>query len=196
MTRISAPTLGHNLPVDDKHGARWGSGPGHGGRAQDALTGRSVNWPGWRDDYPTTAPGGEPYLLAALRMTVPAGRHWQQHRLVENDQLQRRLGPLLGTLPMKHSLLQEPHGGQPCRYTDRDLNMRAESDPDRWPNTLFRQHALTDGARPGLGEVTLILRLETRAGDVHEVSRTINECNIRADGRLLLTQIPPTAPPP
>ncbi|MFE3323455.1 hypothetical protein [Streptomyces sp. NPDC059176] len=177
--------------MDDKHGARQQSGPGHDRSARDARGGRSANWPAWRDDYPTTAPGGEPYLLATLRMTVPAGRYWQQHRLVENDRLHQRLGPLLGTLPMNHSLLQEPHGGQPCRYTDRALSMRTESDPDRWPNTLFRQHALADGPRLGLGEVTLTLRLQTRAGDVHEVSRTVNECNIRADGRLLLTQIPP-----
>ncbi|MFD0428185.1 hypothetical protein ACFQ60_08510 [Streptomyces zhihengii] len=74
------------------------------------LPPRAVAWPQWREDYPVNSPSGHAYVLAALRMTVPSGRSWQQHRLVENDALRTRLAPLFGALPMSHSLLQEPHG--------------------------------------------------------------------------------------
>ncbi|MFE7774902.1 hypothetical protein ACFU5O_13535 [Streptomyces sp. NPDC057445] len=147
-------------------------------------------WPEWRADYPTVSPDGHPFLMVTLRMTAPSGRHWQQHRLVENHRLRERLAPILGALPMSHSLLQEPHGGQHCRYSDRTLQMWQETDPARWPNTLYRQLAEEDGPRQGLGEVTVTLHLETRDGHISEASRTISECNIRADGRLLLAQLP------
>ncbi|MEU1278008.1 hypothetical protein [Streptomyces sp. NPDC005805] len=147
-------------------------------------------WPQWREDHPAVSGEGLPYVLAALRMTVPAGRSWQQRRLVENDRLRTRLVPLFGALPMSHSLLQEPHGGQHCRYSDRALRLWQDADPDRWPNTLYRDFAEADGPRTGLGELTVTLRLETRDGQVSLTERTIAECNVRADGRLLLTQVP------
>ncbi|MFF9868252.1 hypothetical protein ACF1G0_23110 [Streptomyces sp. NPDC013953] len=151
-------------------------------------------WPVWRPDYPRHAPSREPYLLAALRMTAPSGRVWQQHRLIENANLRVRLVPLLGTLPLSHSLLQEPHGGQPCRFLHSELRIWRDPDPDRWPNTLYRQFVEDDGFRRGLGEITLTLRLLTPEGHRFVCSRTISECNIRADGRLLLTQVPERVP--
>jgi hypothetical protein len=38
--------------------------------------------------------------------------------------------------------------------------------------------------------VTVTLRLLTRNGLTLEVCRTISECNVRADARLLLVQLP------
>jgi hypothetical protein len=150
-------------------------------------------WPDWRADYPDNAPGGHPYLLVTLRMTAPGGRYWQQHRLVENHRLRERLVTVLGALPMSHSLLQEPHGGQHCRFSDRDVRIWHEPDSERWPNTLFRRLAEEDGPRRGLGEVSITLRLQTQDGHLAEASRTVDECNIRADGRLLVAQLPADA---
>lgn len=155
-----------------------------------AVSGLPASWPEWRDEYPVTAPGGRPYVLAALRMTVPAGRHRQQHRLVENVDLPSRLGPLFSTVPVSHSLLQEPHGGQHCRFSTTGPRLWQDSDPGRWPNTLYRQFEEQDGPRPGLGEVTMTLRLRSRDGVTVQVARTISECNVRADARLLLAQLP------
>jgi hypothetical protein len=152
---------------------------------------RTPAWPQWQDAYPVTAPGGHPYVLAALRMTVPGGRYWQQHRLVEDDDLPSRLGPLFSTVPVSHSLLQEPHGGQHCRFSTDGPRLWQDDDPDRWPNTLYRQLAQQDGPRPGLGEVTVTMRLASRDGlTTRQVSRTISECNVREDARLLLAQVP------
>ncbi|MFF3689562.1 hypothetical protein [Streptomyces sp. NPDC002187] len=149
-----------------------------------------AGWPRWRGDEPVTAPDGHPYLLAAVRMTVPAGRMWQRHRLVENEQLHTRLVPLLGSLPLSHSLLQEPHGGLPCRFHDRTLALWQDPDPGHWPNTLYHLYTEQDGPRLGIGEVTVTLRLETRTGELHQHRRTVSECNVRADARLILTQLP------
>ncbi|GGW52230.1 hypothetical protein [Streptomyces xantholiticus] len=156
------------------------------------LTGGTQDpWPEWRHEYPLTAPDGHPYVLAAVRMTVPANRHWQQHRLVENVDLPVRLGPLFSTVPVSHSLLQEPHGGQHCRFsTTTGLRLWQDSDPDRWPNTLYRRFEQQDGPRRGLGEVTVTLRLRSRDGVTLQVVRTISECNVRADARLVLAQLP------
>lgn len=155
---------------------------------------RPPGWPTWQDDFPVTAPGGHAYVLAALRMTVPAGRHSQQERLVENYRLRERLAPLFSSLPTGHSLLQEPHGGQHCRSGGDGPRLWQDTDPDRWPNTLYRRLVEEDGERQGLGEVTMTLFLRTRGGHSTEISRTIRECNIRADGRLLLTQLPDSLP--
>ncbi|AWI32481.1 hypothetical protein E3E14_22075 [Streptomyces sp. ICN441] len=137
---------------------------------------------------------GHSFLLVTLRMTVPSGRKWQQYRFIENHDLRSRLVPLLGTLPLSHSLLQEPHGGQPCRFSDPAVRLWQDDDSDRWPNTLYRSFAEADGPRRGLGEVTVTLRLHSRGGSVREVSRTVNECNVRADGQLLRTQVPDVLP--
>jgi hypothetical protein len=153
--------------------------------------GRTPAWPQWQDAYPVTAPGGHPYVLATLRMTAPGGRHWQQHRLVEDDDLPSRLGPLFSTVPVSHSLLQEPHGGQHCRFSTDGPRLWQDDDPDRWPNTLYRQLTEQDGPRRGLGEVTVTMRLASRDGlTTRQISRTISECNVRADARLLLAQVP------
>ncbi|MGW7287164.1 hypothetical protein ACWGH4_16905 [Streptomyces sp. NPDC054847] len=149
-----------------------------------------ASWPHWQDEYPVMAPGGHPYVLAALRMAVSGNRHWQQQRLVENDDLRVRLGPLFSTVPVSHSLLQEPHGGQHCRFSTDGPRLWQDTDPDRWPNTLYRQLEQQDGPRQGLGEVTVALRLLTRSGLTVEVRRTVSECNVRADARLLLVQLP------
>ncbi|MFI1470201.1 hypothetical protein [Streptomyces wuyuanensis] len=154
----------------------------------------STSWPQWRQDSPELSSGGHPFLLVTLRMTVPSGRKWQQYRFIENHGLRARLVPLLGTLPLSHSLLQEPHGGQPCRFSDPTVRIWQDDDSDRWPNTLYRSFTEADGPRPGLGEVTVTLRLHGRSGFVREVSRTINECNVRADGQLLRTQVPDVLP--
>ncbi|MEV0961713.1 hypothetical protein AB0J25_03690 [Streptomyces sp. NPDC049910] len=154
----------------------------------------STSWPQWRQDSPELSSGGHPFLLVTLRMTVPSGRTWQQYRFIENHDLRSRLVPLLGTLPLSHSLLQEPHGGQPCRFSDPAVRLWQDDDSDRWPNTLYRSFAEADGARRGLGEVTVTLRLHSRNGFVREVSRTVSECNVRADGQLLRTQVPNVLP--
>ncbi|MFJ6947975.1 hypothetical protein ACISU4_25565 [Streptomyces wuyuanensis] len=154
----------------------------------------STSWPQWRQDSPVSSSGGHPFLLVTLRMTVPGGRKWQQYRFIENHDLRTRLVPLLGTLPLSHSLLQEPHGGQPCRFSDPAVRIWQDDDSDRWPNTLYRSFTEADGPRRGLGEVTVTLRLHGRSGFVREVSRTINECNVRADGQLLRTQVPDVLP--
>lgn len=154
----------------------------------------STSWPQWRPDSPESSSDGHPFLLVTLRMTVPAGRKWQQYRFIENRELRSRLVPLLGTLPLSHSLLQEPHGGQPCRFSDPAVRLWQDDDSSRWPNTLYRSFTEADGPRRGLGEVTVTLRLHSRTGFVREVSRTINECNVRADGQLLRTQVPDVLP--
>lgn len=166
------------------------TGGTHGPDGLPAVSPPSVSWPQWRDDHPVTAPGGRPYLLAALRMTVPAGRHRQQYRLVENVDLPARLGPLFSTVPVSHSLLQEPHGGRRCRFSTTGPRLWQDSDPGRWPNTLYRQFEEQDGPRQGLGEVTMTLRLRSRDGVTVQVERTMSECNVRADARLLLAQLP------
>lgn len=159
--------------------------PDHGGPLPVPVS----PWPKWRGDEPVTAPDGHPYLLATLRMSVTSGRTWQRHRLIENDQLRTRLTPLLGTLPLSHSYLQEPHGGHTCRFSEPSLTMWQDTDPDHWPNTLYRQLTAEDGPRQGLGEVTVTLRLEPRGGEACQVERVISECNVRADGRLLVAQL-------
>ncbi|MGW8990839.1 hypothetical protein ACWGRF_13055 [Streptomyces zhihengii] len=159
------------------------------------LPPRAVAWPQWREDHPVNSPSGHAYVLAALRMTVPSGRSWQQHRLVENDALRTRLAPLFGALPMSHSLLQEPHGGQHCRHSADGPRIWHDTDPDRWPNTLYRTLAEADGPRSGLGEITVRLRLTARDGALGTAERVIAECNVRSDGRLLLTQVPDRLPP-
>ncbi len=146
-------------------------------------------WPSWRDDDPLTGSEGRPYVLAVLRMSVAGGRFWQCRRLIENDRLRTRVGPLLRTLPLSHSYLQEPHGGRPCRFSEAGVTMWKDTDPDHWPNTLYRRFAEEDGPRQGLGEVTVALRLETRTGLVHQVERIVSECNVRADGGLLIAQL-------
>lgn len=163
---------------------------GHGPAKGQPEPSSAVGWPQWQDDFPVTAPGGHPYVLAALRMSVLNGRHRQQHRLVENDRLPVRLAPLFSALPVSHSLLQEPHGGQHCRFSSDGPRIWRDSDPDRWPNTLYRRLAAEDGPREGIGEVTVTLHLRTRDGHSAQFSRIISECNVRSDGRLILTQLP------
>ncbi|MFD9975749.1 hypothetical protein ACFWZR_15875 [Streptomyces sp. NPDC059017] len=175
--------------METEQGRRYGR---EGGGKATVASSRS--WPHWRPDSPESSSGGHPFLLVTLRMTVPGGRQWQQYRFVENQDLRSRLVPLLGTLPLSHSLLQEPHGGQPCRFSDPAVRLWRDDDADRWPNSLYRSFAEMDGPRRGLGEVTVTLRLHSRSGVVREVSRTINECNVRADGLLLRTQVPDVLP--
>ncbi|MEE1752854.1 hypothetical protein [Streptomyces sp. SP18CS02] len=167
------------------------SGPSHPKvSAIPSASSSAPVWPAWLPDYPRHSPQQEPYVLAALRMSAPTGRSWQRQRLVENTDLRTRLAPLLGTLPISHSLLQEPHGGQLCRFHHPTVRIWQDPDPDRWPSTLYRQFVRTDGPRQGLGEVTLTLRLQLPEGHTAQFSRTLSECNIRADGLILLTQIP------
>lgn len=182
---------GHNLLVETEHGVHLTSQKGPLPEPSPPVS----SWPVWRADFPVTAPDGHPYLLATVRMTVPSGRHWQRHRLVENHDLHTRLVPLLGVLPLSHSFLQEPHGGQKCRFHDPAVKVWQDSDPDRWPHTLYRRFAAEDGHRQGLGEVTVTLRLETQDGHVQQAARTVSECNVRADGRLILAQLPHDALP-
>ncbi len=185
--------MGHNSPVKDDQAlgrVRGGGRPARAAGPRGRGASEGGGWPRWREDHPETSFDGLPFVLATVRMTVPAGRRWQQHRLVENDRLRTRLIPLLGALPMSHSLLQEPHGGQHCRYGAGGPMLWQDTDPGRWPNTLYRQFQETDGPRSGLGELRVTLRLETRDGLVSTAERTIAECNVRADGRLLLVQVP------
>lgn len=190
LSDCGAAGTGHNLRVENEHVVHLA---GRGGQRPDParrLPADGASWPRWRGDEPLIAPNGQSYLLAALRMTVASGRYWQRHRLVENERLHIRLAPLLGTLPLSHSFLQEPHGGRPCRFHDPSLSVWQDTDPEHWPNTLYRRLAAEDGPRPGLGEVTVALRLETRSGYTHEEQRIVSECNLRADGRLLMAQLP------
>lgn len=154
-----------------------------------SLPNSAPPWPVWRGDEPLAGSGGVPYLSATLRMRVASGRSWQCRRLIENAELRTRLRPLLRTLPVSHSCLQEPHGGLPCRFSDKDIEVWQDTNPDRWPNSLYRRFAEEDGPRPGWGDVAITLRLETRAGLVHQLTRTIGECNVRADGALLIAQL-------
>jgi hypothetical protein len=182
------PHSGDNPAVDNDHVVPLPGSTHQPGALSAAHL--PASWPQWQDEYPVMAPGGHPYVLAALRMTVSGNRHRQQQRLVENDDLRARLGPLFSTVPVSHSLLQEPHGGQHCRFSTDGPRLWQDTDPDRWPNTLYRQLEQQDGPRRGLGEVTVTLRLLTRNGLTLEVCRTISECNVRADARLLLVQLP------
>ncbi|GGT56659.1 hypothetical protein GCM10010271_70540 [Streptomyces kurssanovii] len=182
------PHSGDNPAVDNDHVVPL-TGSTHRPGALPAAH-LPASWPQWQDEYPVMAPGGHPYVLAALRMEVAGNRHRQQLRLVENDDLRARLVPLFSTVPVSHSLLQEPHGGQHCRFSTDGPRLWQDTDPDRWPNTLYRQLEQQDGPRRGLGEVTVALRLLTRSGLTLEVRRTISECNVRADARLLLVQLP------
>ncbi|MEV0443834.1 hypothetical protein AB0I84_01830 [Streptomyces spectabilis] len=71
-----------------------------------------------------------------------------------------------------HSMLQEPHGGEPCASWHPTSRYWTEPRPDRYPNTEWARFETEDGPRQGRGTVTLSIRLENRFGKYVEVIRT------------------------
>ncbi|MFE2927116.1 hypothetical protein [Streptomyces goshikiensis] len=120
---------------------------------------------------------------------MPTGRTFFAYGLVEEQNIRAGLSHLSAGVPGTHSGLQEPHGGHPCAFTHKYLRLW-QDDP-----IMLRQWAemdQRDGAREGLGEVTITVRTLSQEGAVQHEEVDSLECNLRSDITVLLERFPGT----
>lgn len=143
----------------------------------------------WRKGLEPQGHRGIPYLLMTYRLTVPSGREWGFEGLTD---FYRDGNTHLWTLRIAecHSMLQEPHGGEPCASWNPHYGYWTDPRPDHYPNPEWARFEAEDGPREGRGTVTLSIRLENRFGDHVEVIRSAQECNMRRDLEPIVNDFP------
>lgn len=157
------------------------------GEALPAIMNGPAPWPAWLRQHTPTGSHGRPNLLLVIRMEVPCGRANERACLVEDHAPRSHISNSM-TFAHVHSMLQEPHGGQPCAFVDQLPYTDSGTDA-----RLYGQYLTKDGPREGIGEVTVTVRVESRSGaPVLDLRRTFPECNLIRDVRSLLPEIPET----